>query len=74
MPTVPKAPEEVKRSPQEIDHVKMYMTQLEKRVIQLETEARARPYSTAETIARWSVLSGGDETLSRHQTEKDKIS
>ena len=54
--------------------MKVYMTQLEKRVIQLENEARARPYSTSETIARWSVLSAGDETLSRHQTEKDKIS
>ena len=36
---------------------------LEKRVDQLEAEARHRPYSPSETIARWTQVSG-NATLS----------
>lgn len=43
---------------------------LEKRVEQLEAEARHRPYSPSETIARWTTVSG-DATLSQYQSEKE---
>ena len=43
---------------------------LEKRVEQLETEARTRSFSPSETIARWTAVSG-NATLSQYQSEKD---
>lgn len=43
---------------------------LERRVEQLEAEARMRPFSPSETIARWTAVSG-NATLSPYQSEKD---
>jgi len=54
----------VNQPPKE-DQSDVDVQQLARRVEQLENE---RPFSTAETLARWSTVSGG-LTLSHHPSE-----